>query len=88
LVFAIRHQRGGICTDWLFADPPTREQYAQGVRALETKHGTGWTRLVEIPLLTTEMPPMPETPNTSGANSALTGEVFITAVGHVQNPGE
>lgn len=83
MVYAIRHQHGGIYTETLFAKPPTAEQIAPIKAYLDAVHaglGEGWLKVVQFPVCGAEIPSVPETPQQRrgaifGIGVAASGEV-------------
>lgn len=83
MVYALRHQHGGIYTETLFAAPPTPEQIAPIQAYLDAVHaglGEGWLRVVPLPVCGAEIPATPVRPQERrsgifGVGVAATGEV-------------
>ena len=84
MVYALRHQHGGIYAETLFAAPPTPEQIAPIKAYLDAVHaglGEGWLRVVPIPVCDAEIPSTPVRPQER--RSSVFG-VGVTGSGEVR----
>ena len=86
-VFMVRHQRAGIVTSHVFAQPPTDEQQAPIIAECNRLHGAElkgkpcWTSIHEAELVTTEIPAFP-----ARASEDAVKPVTVSGTGTVTNP--
>jgi hypothetical protein len=93
-IYMLRHQAGGFIPEFIFAAPPTDQQFGAVKRLCEIRYGTHhgktkeehWLRIIEIPVRGPEDLPMPKPPGDSVKNTAGLPPPGVTAVGHVRNP--
>ncbi len=83
-VYMVRHQKAGIVTSHVFAEPPTPQQAAPIVAECERLHGRGgWVSVHEADLLTDGVPSFPERGGGSTDTQASVLPVAISGVGTV-----
>lgn len=96
-VYYVRHQAGGVCTEYPFSLPPSELQVKAVERIMAARHGARhaktkkvyWTRVVEAEMLgPNDVPQPPATGSPAGSGGAEMVDLVAAGEGQVVNPSD